>query len=138
MSLTSLCTAIKYGNVEEVRTQLKEGADPNGQTQDWNKTRPLILAAASGHRDIMQALLACPQLDINLPDGLFGNTALMDASHNGNTDVVKQLIQDKRFNRVSTNLLSRPNKLHFRTDVNFRTERSGMTALMQVRTSNFH
>ena len=103
MSLSTLCTAIKYGNVEEVRIQLKEGVDPNGQTSDWNKTRPIILAAASGHRDIMQALLACPQLDINLPDGLFGNTALIDASHNGNTDVVKQLIQDKRLDRNSTN-----------------------------------
>ena len=79
MTLSSLCYAIKYGNVEEVKLQLKEGADPNEQTSDWNKTRPLILAAASGHRDIIQALLTCPQLDINLPDGLFGNTALMSS-----------------------------------------------------------
>jgi len=113
-SVASLCCAIKNGNVDEVKAQLNAGADPNGQTSDWHKTRPLILAAASGRRDIIQALLSCTQLDLNLPDGLFGNTALMDASHTGNTDVVKLLAEDKRIN------------------VDFRTERSGMTALMQA------
>ena len=92
----SLCSAIKAGDANEVKSLLKEGIDPNLQTKDWYKTRPIILAAASGHRDIIGTLLEQPNLDPNLPDGLFGNTALIDASHTGNTDVVHQLVADKR------------------------------------------
>ena len=96
-NLASLCSSIKSGSVTDVKSILDEGnVDPNGQTKDWNKTRPLILAAASGHRDIISTLLSCPDLDPNLPDGLFGNTALIDASHAGNTDVVDHLISDSR------------------------------------------
>ena len=95
--IASLCSAIKAGDVNEVKSVLKEeGIDPNLQTKDWYKTRPIILAAASGHRDIIGALLEKLDVDPNLPDGLFGNTALIDASHTGNTDVVYQLVADKR------------------------------------------
>ena len=48
---------------------------------------------------------------------MFGNTALIDASYAGNNEVVEELVADTR------------------TQVNFRTERSGLTALMQVRLS---
>ena len=93
---------------------LAAGVDPNSPDSDWSRSRPLILAASSGHQDILAALLEHPDLDPNLTDGLFGNTALIDASHTGNTDVVRQLIRDER------------------TNINFKTEKSGMTALMQV------
>ena len=94
--VTLLCSSIKDGNSSEVRRALASGVDPNCQSTDWGQTRPLILAASSGHQDILAALLAHPDLDPNLPDGLFGNTALIEASHTGNTDVVEQLIKDKR------------------------------------------
>lgn len=112
--VASLCVSIKSGNVAEVERVLQLGVDPNSPSSDWARSRPLILAAASGHPDILAALLAHPDLDPNLADGMFGNTALIDASHTGNTDVVRALIQDPR------------------TNVNFKTERSGMTALMQA------
>ena len=94
---------------------LAAGVDPNSPDSDWSRSRPLILAASSGHQDILAALLEHPDLDPNLTDGLSGNTALIDASHTGNTDVVRQLIRDER------------------TNINFQTEKSGMTALMQVK-----
>jgi len=114
-ALATLCSAIKAGDVIEVNKVLSEDSvDVNGMTKDWYKSRPIILAASSGHRDIIAALLNKSSLDPNLPDGLFGNTALIDASHAGNTDVVRQLLDDKRIN------------------VSYKTERAGMTALMQA------
>ena len=95
-SVTLLCTSIKEGNVSEVRRALASGVDPNSPSSDWGQTRPLILAASSGHPEILEALLAHPDLDPNLPDGMFGNTALIEASHTGHTDVVELLIKDKR------------------------------------------
>ena len=98
--LKQLCAAIKSANVEDVRNILSTGeVDINRETSDWYRTRPIILAAAGGHRDIIATLLDQPQLDPNLCDGLFGNTALIDASHAGNTDVVQQLILDKRYHK---------------------------------------
>ena len=96
--VTSLCYSIKYGNgnVSEVKQHLASGVDLNGFSTCWGQTRPLILAAASGHPDILAALLEHPDLDPNLPDGMFGNTALIEASHTGHTDVVELLIKDKR------------------------------------------
>ena len=94
--VASLCVSIKSGNVAEVERVLQLGVDPNSPSSDWARSRPLILAAASGHPDILAALLAHPDLDPNLADGMFGNTALIDASHTGNTDVVRALIQDPR------------------------------------------
>ena len=111
----SLCQAVKDGDNEGVVAALREGADPNYQTKDWNKTRPVILAASAGHLDIIRTLLTKESLNPNLTDELFGNTALIDASYAGNNEVVEELVRDPR------------------TEVNFRTERSGLTALMQVR-----
>ena len=113
-----LCQAVRDGDNDGVVRALREGADPNCQTKDWNKTRPVILAASAGSLDIIKTLLAQETLDPNLTDELFGNTALIDASYAGNNDVVEELVADTR------------------TEVNFRTERSGLTALMQVRLSN--
>ena len=110
----SLCQAVKDGDNEGVAAALREGADPNCQTKDWNKARPVILAASAGNLDIIKTLLAQESLDPNLTDELFGNTALIDASYAGNNEVVVELVADPR------------------TQVNFRTERSGLTALMQV------
>ena len=114
-----LCQAVKDGDNASVERALSLGADPNLQTKDWNKTRPIILAAAAGHLDIIKTLLSQPHLDPNLTDELFGNTALIDASYAGNTEVVEELVKDNR------------------TEVNFRTERSGLTALMQVRDDSY-
>ena len=79
-----LCQAVKEGSNDGVEAALAQGADPNIQTRDWNKTRPIILAASAGHLDITKTLLAQPGLDPNLTDELFGNTALIDASYAGN------------------------------------------------------
>ena len=104
----SLCQAVKDGDNAGVMAALNDGADPNCQTKDWNKSRPIILAASSGHLDVIKTLLSRPSLNPNLTDELFGNTALIDASYAGNNEVVEELVADTR------------------TDVNFRTERSGL------------
>ena len=66
------------------------------QTDVFVSTNSSVFISILGHRDIIAALLNKSSLDPNLPDGLFGNTALIDASHAGNTDVVRQLLDDKR------------------------------------------
>ena len=68
--VASLCVAIMSGNVAEVERVLQLGVDPNSPSSDWARSRPLILAAASGHPDILAALLAHPDLDPNLADGM--------------------------------------------------------------------
>ena len=68
--VASLCVSIKSGNVAEVERVLQLGVDPNSPSSDWARSRPLILAAASGHPDILAALLAHPDLDPNLADGM--------------------------------------------------------------------
>ena len=66
------------------------------QTDAFVSINSSVSISILGHRDIIAALLNKSSLDPNLPDGLFGNTALIDASHAGNTDVVRQLLDDKR------------------------------------------
>ena len=67
--VSSLCAAIMSGNVAEVERVLQLGVDPNSPSSDWARSRPLILAAASGHLNIQAALLAYPDLDLNLAAG---------------------------------------------------------------------
>ena len=72
------------------------------QTDTFVSTNSSVSISILGHRDIIAALLNKSSLDPNLPDGLFGNTALIDASHAGNTDVVRQLLDDKRLTSLHT------------------------------------
>ena len=95
--VTLLCFSIKEGDVSKVKQALASGVDPNGQISCWGQTRPLILAASLGHLDIITALLDHPDIDPNLTDGMFGNTALIEASSTGNTDIVKLLTKDERY-----------------------------------------
>ena len=67
--VASLCEAIMSGNVAEVERVLRLGVDPNSPSSDWATSRSLILAAASGHLNILAALLAHPDLDLNLAAG---------------------------------------------------------------------
>ena len=94
--VTLLCFSIEEGDVSKVKQALTSGVDPNGQSSSWGQTRPLILAASLGHLEIITALLEHPNLDPNLTDGTFGNTALIEASITGDTDVVRLLTKDKR------------------------------------------
>ena len=94
--VTLLCFSIKEGDVSKVKQALASGVDPNGQITCWGQTRPLILAASLGHLDIITILLEHPDIDPNLTDGMFGNTALIEASITGDTDVVRLLTKDKR------------------------------------------
>ena len=109
-----MCKAIKNGDLDEVKRLLEDGVDPNCVSPDWNKSRPIILAAVGGQTSMMKLLLEQSSLDPNVCDELFGNTALIDASHAGNTDVVRLLLDDHR------------------VDVNLRSKGSGRTALMQA------
>lgn len=59
--------------------------------EDEENSTPLHIAARSGHRDIVRALIKA-NADINYRN-IYGQTALMIASYNGHTDIVKDLIK---------------------------------------------
>lgn len=111
---TSLCDAVTQGDLELVESLLKEGRDPNTLSTDWYRTRPLIIAANAGHASIVTRLLQHPDIQPNLVDGVFGNTALMGACQEGHNDVVKRMVANPK------------------VDLKFQTEKTGTTALMEA------
>ncbi len=54
---------------------------------------PLSAAAYGGNVDVIQLLLAIPEIDVNNSDHVLGITALMSASFNGHTSAVETLLQ---------------------------------------------
>ena len=91
--LDAVSEAVKTGNVAQVTSLLKGGADGNARSAEG--TTPLMLAAASGNLGMVQALLAAG-VDVKTVDAL-GWSALMKAIYNseldqGFPDVVQVLI----------------------------------------------
>ena len=69
--------------------------DVNWANPDWESWTALHAAAAQGHQDVTQLLLAHPAIDVNKRDSL-GKTPLCDACHFGEAGTVKLLLQDAR------------------------------------------
>src|SRR3990167_4753558 len=84
-----LLKAAENGNLVGVEAALDAGADVNNATEGWRITA-LIVAAVSGHTDIVRLLLD-RGANINHDNNL-GATALIVAAENGHTDTVILLL----------------------------------------------
>lgn len=89
-NLTQLNAAVMAGNLESVRTLIREGADVN-ETDKFSKT-PLHLASIFGHRDIVHELLQVEGINVNVQD-VSGATPLHAAAYHGNQAIVHELLQ---------------------------------------------
>lgn len=81
-------SAAKAGDIEKVKTLLKDGININS-TNNYGETA-LIVAAQNGHTEIVKLLI-----EKGANTNILGNsftTALMSASMNGHTEIVKLLI----------------------------------------------
>lgn len=88
-SLDSLIKAVKFDDVSAVRKALAQGADPNATDPQG---MPLIVLAAREKSDnVAKALMADPKTNIEKVDAA-GENAMMLAALNGDTDLVKALI----------------------------------------------
>jgi ankyrin repeat protein len=105
---TPLYVAVTYNCPNVVRFLLDRRANVDQVTLEG--VTPLLLAAYRGHRDVVRALLARPDIDVNF-SGDTGMTPLLVATKYGRLEVVRLL-------------LARPD-----IDVNFPDD-TGMTPLM--------
>jgi ankyrin repeat protein len=76
MPKISIHDAVIAGNVEEVKKLLANGVDLNKEDQFRGMTAPLHLAAASGHKEIVELLITDGGADVNLRLNINGQTAL--------------------------------------------------------------
>ncbi|KAL6605850.1 hypothetical protein ACP70R_041503 [Stipagrostis hirtigluma subsp. patula] len=80
-------SAAFYGDVHQLKSLIRAGADP--KNTDYDGRSPLHLAAARGYEDVVQFLVN-EGVDINLADQ-FGNTPLMEAVKQGHDRVASLL-----------------------------------------------
>lgn len=91
---TPLSWACGLGTAETVEILLNKGADAT--IIDVNGLSPLIWAAGIGKPESVAILLSKnPNLDLNLKDGVTGDSALMRAVRSGKVESVKLLIDAK-------------------------------------------
>lgn len=91
---TPLTWACGLGTAETVEILLNKGADAS--IIDVNGLSPLIWAAGIGKPESVAILLSKnPNLDLNLKDGVTGDSALMRAVRSGKLESVKLLIDAK-------------------------------------------
>jgi len=83
-----LCEFCAKGDLEEVRSLVFQGANPN--LGDYDGRTPYHLAAANGHVEILEYLLEEANGNINLRDN-FGCAPLTDAERNGQHETAKWL-----------------------------------------------
>jgi len=75
-------------NFPRVRQLIAEGADINGMYGDMTGLMGAIL---NNNREIMNTLLSCPDIDVNIRDR-YGGTALYFAIYWGNIEAVRKLL----------------------------------------------
>jgi ankyrin repeat protein len=71
-----------------------EVTDPNLQTH-WKKQTPLFFAAENGHEEIVELLVGCERVGLEIGD-MHGNTPLRVAAENGHEGVVRRLLTGPR------------------------------------------
>ena len=84
-----LNSAIKQGDIDQVRKLLEDGADPN-KTNTYG-TFPLFIAILNKQFKIFELLLKHSDINVNQANS-YGYTVLIHAAHHGYTDVVKLLL----------------------------------------------
>jgi len=82
--------ACRNGDVPMARQLIDEGVDINAKDDD-NRTG-LMWAVVCNNRDIMNMLLARPDIDVNIKDSFCGETALSRAIMRTNTEAVSKLL----------------------------------------------
>jgi ankyrin repeat protein len=92
MSNQQLIDAVRSNDLNQVRTLLGNGANPNAR--DIGVTA-LMLAARNGHLEISRMLID-RGADVNAIDGM---NALMYGSKKGNREVVKTLLEKEQITR---------------------------------------
>lgn len=91
---TALTWACGLGSAETVKLLLSKGADAS--IIDVNGLTPLIWAAGIGKAESVEVLLETnPNLDLNIKDGVTGDSALMRAVRSGKLESVRLLINKK-------------------------------------------
>ena len=86
----SLEDAARQGDLQQVQWLIARGASVNTRTTSWGST-PLAAAAACGHVEVAQVLIACGA-NVRAVDE-DGATALHRAARAGHSDVVRLLIE---------------------------------------------
>ncbi len=91
---TPLTWGCGLGSAETVKILLAKGADAT--VVDVNGLTPLIWAAGIGKPETVAVLLEkYPNLDLNIKDGVTGDSALMRAVRSGKIESVRMLIERK-------------------------------------------
>jgi len=96
-TLTAFHTACRTGRTGIVKAFLR---DSQQRTQvnhpDNSGVTPLMVACGAGHLEVVEALLAHPDIDLNLSEKKIGVNALYAASLYSHIDIVNALLADQR------------------------------------------
>lgn len=85
-----LCEYARRGDVKTVQMLLAAGCSAN--SSDYDRRTALHLAASTGNKSVVEALLADTSVDVNFKDR-WGGTALVDAIREQHTHVADLLRQ---------------------------------------------
>ena len=85
-----LCEFARQGDVKSVKMLLESGLSAN--VADYDGRTCLHLAASTGNRNVVEALLSDKSVDVNFKDR-WGGTALADAVREGHQQVAELLRQ---------------------------------------------
>lgn len=142
--LPPLILAAKFGNLDQLRTLLKQPGVDIDQVDSRFGSTAMMFAAKAGNLDVVEFLLAM-RADVNFRNPKNGNTPLMYASVAGKLDVVNVLLKRPGIRLEQTSNsgaypLARAAQnghadivnalLDAGADVNFRDPRTGNTALI--------
>ncbi|KAM3484182.1 hypothetical protein MY8738_002450 [Beauveria namnaoensis] len=87
--MAQLRSAARRGNLEDTKAAVERGADVNSRSMD-GKTA-LHEAAYQGHADVVEFLLARPDVEVNTFDS-YGRTPLHEAAQQGREKILKSLL----------------------------------------------
>jgi len=90
--ITTFTKAVKFNDISEVKSLLKQGVNPNAV--DPNGNPMLLLAIKEGSNGVAEILLADKRIDVDLSNNQ-GETPLMIASIQGDLPMVKILVKQK-------------------------------------------
>eukprot|EP00873_Tetraselmis_striata_P021207 jgi/Tetstr1/441471/TSEL_003114.t1 len=90
--VTKLCYCAAMGDVLGLKALLSSDKEHDINDGDYDGRRPLHVAAAGGHLEMIEYLVTAEGAEVNVVDG-FGGAPLLDAIKNNNTEAAKLLRQ---------------------------------------------